>query len=136
MLPKHLTLNIERRLETTIYKDTMETMETPWLRNQCATAKQRGSVCHNPDPRFMLSVIKHCIKKISRNKLCYPLHSCNILWLLSCYDEVSSSNVFISRLGLNCLKVSRLSSNRENHTSRQIKLILEYLKFSCKVFIY
>ena len=133
MLPKHLTLNIERRLETTIYKDTME---TPWLRNQCATAKQRGSVCHNPDPRFMLFVVKHCIKKFSRNKLCYPLHSCNILWLLSCFDEVSSSNVFISRLGLNCLKVSRLSSNRENHTSRQIKLILEYLKFSCKVFIY
>ena len=90
MLPKHLTLNIERRLETTIYKDTME---TPWLRNQCATAKQRASVCHNPDPRFMLFVVKHCIKKFSRNKLCYPLHSCNILWLLSCYDEVSSSNV-------------------------------------------
>ena len=133
MLPKHLTLIIERRLETTIYKDTME---TPWLRNQCATAKQRGSVCHNPDPRFMLFVVKHCIKKISRNKLCYPVHSCNILWLLSCYDEVSSSNVFISRLDLNCLKVSRLSSNRENHTSRQIKLILEYLKFSYKVFIY
>ena len=35
MLPKHLTLNIERRLETTIDKDTME---TPWLRNQSATA--------------------------------------------------------------------------------------------------
>ena len=129
MLPKHLTLNIERRLETTIDKDTME---TPWLRNQSATAW----VCHNPDPRIMLFVVKRCIKKISRNKLCYPLHSCNILWLLSCYDEVSSSNVFISRLGLYCLKVSRLSSNRENQTSLQIKLILEYLKFSCKVFIY
>ena len=71
---------------------------------------QCGCVCHNPDPRFMLFVVKRSIKKISRNKLCYPLHSCNILWLLSCYDEVSSSNVFISRLGLYCLKVSRLSS--------------------------
>ena len=61
MLPKHLTLNIERRLETTIYKDTME---TPWLRNQCATAKQRGSVCHNPDPRFMLSVSRKLVEII------------------------------------------------------------------------
>jgi len=130
MLPKRLTLNIERRLETTIYKDTME---TPWLRNKYETA---WPVCHNPDPRFMLFVVKCCIKKISRNKLCYPLHSCNILWSLSCYDEVSSSTVFISRLGLYCLKVSLLSSNRANATSRQIMLKLEYLKFSCNVFIY
>ena len=28
--------------------------------------QQRGSVCHNPDPRFMLFVFKRCIKKISR----------------------------------------------------------------------
>ena len=83
--------------------------------------QQRGSVCHNPDLCFMLFLFKRCIKKISRNEI-YPSHSCNILWLLSCYDEVSSSNVFISRLDLYYLKVSRLSSNQVNHTLRKSSL--------------
>ena len=61
MLPKHLTLIIERRLETTIYKDTME---TPWLRNQCATAKQRGSVCHNPDHASCSSSLNTVSRKL------------------------------------------------------------------------
>ena len=41
MLPKHLTLIIERRLETTIYKDTMET-PTP---RQNVYACARLSIC-------------------------------------------------------------------------------------------
>ena len=62
MLPKHLTLNIERRLETTIYKDTME---TPWLRNKYATAYCLPEV-------VLAEVLGYCKRAKDHGYLCGP----------------------------------------------------------------